>query len=141
MPSGRHLRHVLRNATRSLPLIVTLNASEAILTLADGRLLSLRKVYTEVRTKKRGSASTEFTGHTTNHFIDGVPVPKGEYDQKVASIMDEGAFRLLTDPRHFNEFQSSAPPKRGCNGPTKVPRRGRLLGDPLREASQEADLH
>jgi peptide/nickel transport system permease protein len=28
------LRHVLRNATRTLPLIVTLNASEAILTLA-----------------------------------------------------------------------------------------------------------
>src|SRR5690606_25231808 len=27
-------KHVLRNATRSLPLIVTLNASEAILTLA-----------------------------------------------------------------------------------------------------------
>ena len=27
-------RHVLRNATRTLPLIVTLNASEAILTLA-----------------------------------------------------------------------------------------------------------
>src|SRR5699024_9170367 len=27
-------RHVLRNATRSLPLIITLNASEAILTLA-----------------------------------------------------------------------------------------------------------
>jgi peptide/nickel transport system permease protein len=28
------LRHVLRNATRTLPLILTLNASEAILTLA-----------------------------------------------------------------------------------------------------------
>ncbi len=27
-------RHVLRNSTRTLPLIVTLNASEAILTLA-----------------------------------------------------------------------------------------------------------
>lgn len=34
-PTGRILsRHVLRNATRSLPLIITLNASEAILTLA-----------------------------------------------------------------------------------------------------------
>ena len=28
------IRHVLRNATRTLPLILTLNASEAILTLA-----------------------------------------------------------------------------------------------------------
>ena len=34
-PTSRILgKHVLRNATRSLPLIVTLNASEAILTLA-----------------------------------------------------------------------------------------------------------
>lgn len=76
---------------------------EAILTLADGRLLSLRKVYTEVRTKKRGNAHREFTGHTTDHYVDGVPVKKGEYDQRVRELMDEGTFRLLTDPRHFNE--------------------------------------
>lgn len=77
--------------------------AEAILKLADGELLSLKKVYVEVRTKKRGSADREFTGHTTNHYVDGVPVQKGEYDQRVAALMDEGAFRLLTDPRHFNE--------------------------------------
>ncbi|MGN8027749.1 ABC transporter permease [Microbacterium sp. 22242] len=35
VPTGRILlRHVLRNATRSLPVVVTLNASEALLTLA-----------------------------------------------------------------------------------------------------------
>lgn len=35
VPTGRILvRHVLRNSTRSLPVIVTLNASEALLTLA-----------------------------------------------------------------------------------------------------------
>src|SRR5690606_17374208 len=76
---------------------------EAILTLADGRLLSLRKVYSEVRTKKRGNAHREFTGHTTDHYVDGVPVKKGEYGQRVRDLMDEGTFRLLTDPRHFNE--------------------------------------
>ena len=35
-------RHVLRNATRTLPLILTLNASEAILTLAAPGLPRLR---------------------------------------------------------------------------------------------------
>ena len=35
VPTGRILvRHVLRNSTRSIPVIVTLNASEAVLTLA-----------------------------------------------------------------------------------------------------------
>ncbi|WP_295014631.1 ABC transporter permease [uncultured Microbacterium sp.] len=35
VPTGRILiRHVLRNSTRSLPVVVTLNASEALLTLA-----------------------------------------------------------------------------------------------------------
>lgn len=64
--------------------------------------LTLRKVYAEKWTKKRGSATKEFTGHTTDHFIDGVPVKKNEYDAKVAEIADESIFRLLTDPRYFN---------------------------------------
>lgn len=35
VPTGRILtRHVLRNSTRSLPIVITLNASEALLTLA-----------------------------------------------------------------------------------------------------------
>lgn len=35
VPTGRILvRHVLRNATRSVPVVITLNASEAVLTLA-----------------------------------------------------------------------------------------------------------
>ncbi len=35
VPTGRILlRHVLRNSTRSLPVVITLNASEALLTLA-----------------------------------------------------------------------------------------------------------
>jgi len=76
---------------------------EAILQLSDGSQLALKKVYQEKWTKKRGSATAEFTGHTTDHFVDGVPVKKSEYDAKIAEIADEGIFRLLTDPRYFNE--------------------------------------
>ena len=49
----------------------------------EGETLTLKKVYREKWTKKRGSAQAEFTGHETDHFIDGVPVRKGEYDAKI----------------------------------------------------------
>lgn len=71
--------------------------------LIDGRRMTLRKVYRELWTKKRGSAQAEHTGHTTDYFVDGVPVKKGEYEAEVAKIVDEDIFRLLTSPTYFNE--------------------------------------
>ena len=71
--------------------------------LLDGKQLTLRKIYTEKWTKKRGSAKSEFTGHTTQHFIDNVPVSKKEYEDLVDSIVDEDLFKLLTSPSFFNE--------------------------------------
>lgn len=69
----------------------------------DGERLILKKVYTEKWTKQRGSAEAVFSGHTTKHYIDGVPVSKRAYDDKIADIVDENIFRLLTDPRAFND--------------------------------------
>jgi predicted ATP-dependent endonuclease of OLD family len=77
---------------------------EAILELEDGSQLALKKVFKEKWTKKRGSATAEFTGHTTDYCLDGVPVKKKEYDEKITEIADENIFRLLTDPRYFNEI-------------------------------------
>lgn len=69
----------------------------------NGRQLTLRKVYAEKWTKKRGSARQEFTGHSTDHYLDGVPVQKKEYDAAIAELADEGVFKLLTSPTYFNE--------------------------------------
>lgn len=69
----------------------------------NGSLMKLRKVYTEKWTRKRGSATKEFTGHTTDHFIDDVPSKKKEFEEKVAAIIDEDVFKLLTSPSYFNE--------------------------------------
>jgi DNA repair exonuclease SbcCD ATPase subunit len=69
----------------------------------DGKRITLRKVYREVYTKKRGSTQKEFTGHTTDYFVDGVPVKKGEYEAAVANIVDKSIFKLLTNPTYFNE--------------------------------------
>ena len=69
----------------------------------DGKQVTLRKVYAEKWTKKRGAAKAEFTGHKTEYFVNGVPVKKKEYADQVAEIVDEETFKLLTNPTYFNE--------------------------------------
>jgi len=66
-----------------------------------GQRITLQKSYREVWTKPRGGATKEFTGHTTDYKVDGVPVQKKEYDQTLAGICDEKLFRLLSDPGYF----------------------------------------
>ena len=78
------------------------HAVEGVLEIS-GATRTLKKVYSEVWTKKRGNATKEMTGHTTDYFIDGVPAQKKEYDAFVAGIADEGIFKLLTSPIYFNE--------------------------------------
>lgn len=75
---------------------------EAILQLKGGMKITLRKVYQEKWTKQRGSATKTFTGHTVDHFVDGVPVSKSEYGKKIAQLIDEDVFKLLTSPMYFN---------------------------------------
>lgn len=67
----------------------------------DGSEVTLKRVYRQVWTKKRGAAVAELTGNTTEHFWDGVPVTKGEYAAKVSEIADEATWRLLSDPGAF----------------------------------------
>lgn len=69
----------------------------------DGQRIVLRKVYSEKWTKKKGSATSEFTGHTTDYFIDGVPTKLKDYKSLVDSIVQEDVFKLLTSPSYFNE--------------------------------------
>src|SRR5690625_2994796 len=71
--------------------------------LVDNKELALKKVFSEKWTKKRGSVTKEFTGHTTDYFIDGVPSKKKEYTETVASLVEEEIFKLLTSPSYFNE--------------------------------------
>ncbi|MGE8003997.1 hypothetical protein [Lysinibacillus sp. NPDC093216] len=70
--------------------------------LVDGAAVTLKKIYKEKWTKKRGQAVAEFTGHVVEHFADDVPMSKKEYVAKVESIVDEEVFKLLTSPTYFN---------------------------------------
>jgi DNA repair exonuclease SbcCD ATPase subunit len=69
----------------------------------NGQPLSLKKVYKEKWTKKRNGTKKEFSGHTTDYYIDGVPSQKKEYEKEVSQIVDEDIFKLLTSPTYFNE--------------------------------------
>lgn len=66
-----------------------------------GGHIELRKCYKERWVKKRGSAQAEFSGHTTDRWIDGVPVKDAAYRSAVAHIASEDTLRLLTNPAYF----------------------------------------
>lgn len=82
-----------------------LSASVEATILVDRSITTLKKTYKEKYTKKRNrvSAKRELTGHDIDHFVDGVPVKKNEYDAAIRAICDEEPFRLLTIPLYFNE--------------------------------------
>ncbi|HFU4567789.1 TPA: hypothetical protein ACGPBO_005583 [Bacillus cereus] len=71
--------------------------------LIDGNSVELKKVYSEKWTKKRGSAKQVFSGHTTDYYVNGVPVKKKEFTEKVNDIISEDIFKLITSPSYFNE--------------------------------------
>ena len=70
----------------------------------DDTDLSLKKIYKEVWTKKRGSTQAEFTGHTTDYYINSVPVKKKEYNERIESVLSEDNFNLLSNPLYFNQI-------------------------------------
>lgn len=71
--------------------------------LVNGRLKTFRRVYSEKWTKKRGTATDSFEGHTTDYYVDGVPVKEKEFKAEVDMLIREDLFKLLTSPTFFNE--------------------------------------
>ena len=69
----------------------------------DGQPLTLRKVYTEKWTQKRGTATAEFTGHETTYFVNDVPKKKSEYTVRISSLISEDVFKIVTNPLFANE--------------------------------------
>jgi DNA repair exonuclease SbcCD ATPase subunit len=66
-----------------------------------GEPLSLRKVMREKWTRKRGQATEEFTGYEYDHYVDDIPVKKGDYEKKISELCDFKTFQLLTDVYAF----------------------------------------
>lgn len=71
----------------------------------DGNSFTLRRVYREKYSSPRGG-DTKLTGHTTDYFINEVPVKEKEYKQYINDVIAEDVFKLITNPLHFNEQYS-----------------------------------
>lgn len=64
--------------------------------------IELRRVYVEEWKTPKGSTERTLSGHHTDYFYNGVPLKtKGEYDAKVAAIIPEDLFKVITDPYYF----------------------------------------
>lgn len=73
--------------------------------LDDGRTVELKRVFREKYSSPRGG-DVQLTGHTTDYFIDGVPVKEKEYKSFINSLVSEDVFKLITNPLYFNEQYS-----------------------------------
>ena len=71
----------------------------------DGNSFTLRRVYREKYSSPRGG-DTKLTGHTTDYFINEVPVKEKEYKQYINDVIAENVFKLITNPLYFNEQYS-----------------------------------
>lgn len=72
--------------------------------LESGEEISLKKVYKEVWTKKRGRAEPDLTGNTVDHYIDGVPTSASDYANTVEQLAaNPETVQVLTKPGYFAE--------------------------------------
>lgn len=78
----------------------------AILSLS-GTDITLRRLYREKWQKKRGELATELTGHETLYYYNHVPLQQKEYQAKIAEIVSEQLFKMLTSCYYFNNLSWS----------------------------------
>ena len=71
----------------------------------DGNSFTLRRVYREKYSSPRGG-DTKLTGHTTDYFVNDVPIKEKEYKQYINDVIAEDVFKLITNPLYFNEQYS-----------------------------------
>lgn len=73
----------------------------------NGEEITLLKMFREKWTQRRGApkGKTEFTGHETKYFIDGVPKKKKDFTDTVNGIIgSESSYQLFTDPFAFSRM-------------------------------------
>lgn len=68
---------------------------------ADGTEVTLQKVQKQNWVKKRGTDTISLQGNVNTYEIDSFPASEKEFKEKLASIIPEELFKLLSDPRAF----------------------------------------
>jgi exonuclease SbcC len=65
----------------------------------------LRRVYRENWVKKRGFEEKEFAGNVTEYYWNGVPMQQKEFQQRISEVLEEGIFKLITNPLALNSMK------------------------------------
>lgn len=76
---------------------------EAVINVDDEKI-TLSKTLREKWVKRRGAAETEFNGNETIYTWNDVPLKASEFNAKVNDIINEGVFKLVTNPLAFNSL-------------------------------------
>lgn len=71
----------------------------------DGASVSLTKTQKQKWVKKRGTDAPTFSGNENTYMVDGFPCSQKDFDAKVAAIIEEQLFRLLTNPMAFAQMK------------------------------------
>jgi DNA repair exonuclease SbcCD ATPase subunit len=70
----------------------------------DGKTVSFMRLWKENWVKKRGTNEAEFKGHSTEFFIDGVPLAEKEFNARIESYFPFQWFQILTNPLYFIQY-------------------------------------
>lgn len=76
----------------------------AVMSIDDDEI-NIRRVFKEKWVTKRGESTPVFSGHTTEFYWNGVPMKESEFQAKVASILNENIFKLVTNTTYFNSLK------------------------------------
>lgn len=81
------------------------HSAEAVFEADSGRIITFKKTLREVYKRKRGTASEEFSGHTVEYEIDGVPAKEKDFANTVLAYCggDLEKPKMLTMPDYFPE--------------------------------------
>lgn len=69
--------------------------------LVDGEEITIRRSLSENWVKPRGQVDEVFKGNTTEVYWNDVPVSVTEYKKRVKELVDEGIFKIITNPFFF----------------------------------------
>lgn len=67
----------------------------------DGKPVTVRKVQKQNWVRKRGAEVETYEGDTNEYFWNEVPVKESEHKKRVAEIIDEEVFKMITNPHAF----------------------------------------
>lgn len=73
--------------------------------MADSQEIVVKKVLRQKWVKRRGEATTNYSGDENVYFWNDVPMKESEFRVKVKALVDEMLFKLITNPFYFNNIK------------------------------------